>query len=288
MRSLLSRTTDERFGRNLMTRFPTDGANDPAAYLDCVVELPDQALALTGIRFRGGDPSRPFVDIVALEGSLTADRLHPIVHAVAARWALFSPLCVRISAPAAGTVRLASFGPRSRVDFRVIAGRFADIRSRRQGGVDGLSVHAATDLSWHGQYRREYDRFLAADARRNEWTQPEGYDALVRATREAGVFLVRMHGELVGIYSMPRAAAHGLQGVRVQEKFLFESVRGKGLGTSVEHAVLEQLPANAEDVVFGSIAEGNIPSQRSAYRTGRVDIGAKLWLTPSGRPGMPT
>jgi L-amino acid N-acyltransferase YncA len=87
---------------------------------------------------------------------------------------------------------------------------------------------------------------------------------------------------------MPRGSAHGLQGFRVHEKFLFASFRGKGLGAAAERAVVQQLPANPDDVVFGSIEEGNRPSQRCAYRVGRVDIGAKLWLTPPGRTGMPT
>lgn len=43
----------------------------------------------------------------------------------------------------------------------------------------------------------------------------------------------------------------------------------------------------ADDVVFGSIEDGNTPSRRTAYRLGRVDIGVRLWLTPAGRRGMP-
>lgn len=69
MRSLLSRTTDQRFARQLMTRFPMEGVTDPSVYLDAIVRLPDESLVLTGIRFRGGDPDKPFVDVVALETS---------------------------------------------------------------------------------------------------------------------------------------------------------------------------------------------------------------------------
>lgn len=284
---LLERTTDERAGRRLMTRFPTPGAADPTAYLDALVPLADDSLALTGIRFRGGDPSKPFVDILAVEGSPTERRLPVVLEAVDARWSLFAPLCVRLSVASADAVRVSDLGPRSRVDLRVIAGRVADIRAVRLGTLDGLEIQVASDMAWYEHYRREYDSFLAAASKHGEWAQPESYESLARATREAALFLVRLHGDLSGIYSMPRGSAHGLSGFRVQEKFLFDSIRGRGLGARVEHAVVKQLPAGRDDVVFGSVEEGNLPSRASAYRLGRVDIATKLWLTPPGRSGMP-
>jgi hypothetical protein len=222
-----------------------------------------------------------------LEGSITDTCLRAVIDIIDRSWQLFSPLCVRLSVPAVDGLPAGRFGALPRIDSRAIAGRIASLISQPRGAVDGLSVRAAEDMSWYAEYRREYDRFLADDAQRTAWTQPESYDALAPATREGAVFLVRLHGRPAGVYSMPRGAAHGLQGFRVQEKFLFENARGKGLSAHAEYAVIEQLPANADDIVFGSIEDGNLPSRRSAYRLGRVDITARVWLTPSGRRGMP-
>jgi hypothetical protein len=47
----------------------------------------------------------------------------------------------------------------------------------------------------------------------------------------------------------------------------------------IERAVIRRLPARPDDVIFGSIADGNLTSRRAAYRVGRTDIGVTLWLT---------
>lgn len=261
---------------------------DRAGKYDSLVELPDGLLALTGIRYRGGDMGKPFVDIVALEGSIDEARLQSVINAVAAHWDEFSPLCIRLPVPAPDAVRLAEFGPHSRVDLRLVAGRVADIVATPHAAPPGeLTISAADDMSWYGQYRREYHRFLLSDNDRNGWTQPDSYESLDRAVDQRGLYLIRRHGLPAGVYSMPPAAVNGLRGFRVQEKLLFGSIRGTGLGSSIEYAVIKQLPAKSDDLLFGSIADGNTPSRKAAYSLGRVDIGARLWLTPIGRPGMP-
>jgi hypothetical protein len=58
--SQLARTTDPKFGRGLMAHFPVAGVSDPRSYMDAVIALDEDRVALAGIRFRGGDPREPF------------------------------------------------------------------------------------------------------------------------------------------------------------------------------------------------------------------------------------
>ncbi|HVX44838.1 MAG TPA: hypothetical protein VHC49_13180 [Mycobacteriales bacterium] len=270
---LLTRTA-EPFGRQLMAHFPQAGAA-ASDYQDAVIRLPDGRLALAGIRFRGGDASVPFVDIAALEGEFTAERIRD----VAARWARFAPVAVRLQVPPAG---IGDF----RIDQRIVAGPVAAV-----SGPDlpaGVSIEVATGTDWYERYQSEYDRFLAADTGRREWTQPETEAALADSVAEGAVFLISRYGEPAGVFALPRRTRHGLAGFQMQEKFLFASARGIGLAATIENAIIRRLPG---DVVFGSIADGNLASRRAAYRVGRTDIAATLWLSPPAgqppRPGSP-
>jgi hypothetical protein len=277
---LLTRTT-EAFGRQLMARFPQAGAV-ASDYQDAVMELPDGTLALTGIRYRGGDAATPFADIVALEGEFTAERIRDVITAVAARWARFAPVAVRLQVPPADAGDF-------RIDQRFVAGPVATASARPL--PDDVSIEVATDTRWYERYRREYERFLAADVRRREWTHPETEAELADSVSEKAVFLIGRRGEPVGVFALPRRIRHGLSGFQMQEKFLFASIRGIGIGAAIENAVIRRLPARPGDVVFGSIAAGNEASRRAAYRIGRTDIAATLWLSPPAapppRPGSP-
>lgn len=272
----IDRTGDEQFGAMLMSRFPRQGTI-AADYQDSILHLPDGSPALTGIRWRGGDPGRPFVEVMVHEGGVTADRLGTLSLAIGERWSSFHPFSVRLFAPDADSVP-----PGACVDRRIVAGRVADLRY--VGPVPGLAVERASHMSWYEDYRREYEEFRSAVPERAEWTWPETAETLTEAQGRGEVYLIRLRGRLAGVYAMPRACAHGLQGFRVQEKFLFAWARGRGLGTAAERAVAGRLPAGPDDVVFGSIDDRNAAALRSAYRLGRVDIGAWVWVTPFGRP----
>lgn len=283
---LLERVTDERFGRTLMENFPRPRLTEPSWYQDRVLRLSDGSLALTGIRFRGGDPTRPFVDIVALEAGVDPERVRPLASEIAECWKHLDPLCVRLPVPSVDAVSAHSFGPGSRPDVRFLAGPVVEIRSVPLPRIDGLAVRLASDTSWYDHYRRQYESFLAGAGERREWTRPETRDSLANAVREGAVQLIELYGELAGVIVLRRETAHGLRGLRVQEKFLFEGVRGTGIAAGVEQAAIARRSTEPGDVVFGTIDDRNTPSVRSALRTGRIEIGAKLWLTPPGLPGM--
>ncbi|MGF1500628.1 MAG: hypothetical protein ACFBSD_02340 [Paracoccaceae bacterium] len=67
----------------------------PAAYAPRLV-VTERAAVLGGIRFKGGDPDRPFVDVTAHDGEIVA-----VAAVVAAEWRAFRPQALRILGPVA-------------------------------------------------------------------------------------------------------------------------------------------------------------------------------------------
>lgn len=173
-------------------------------------------------------------------------------------------------------------GVNSRVDSRIVAGQAKRILASRPGTRHHLTIESASDMSWYERYHKEYLNLLNRLPAAREWTHPESVDDLARSVESGCVFLVKVAGQFAGVIAMPRGAAHGVRRFRVQEKFLFDGFRGQGAGTRVEFSAVEQLMPDPQEIIFGSISDGNLPSRRTAYNLGRVDIGVRIWAAPRG------
>ena len=108
---------------------------DPLDWANRRIDLPTGGWAVAGIRFRGLDVTRPFVDVVATTEPPTPDGLAVVADAVLPSYASFDPLCLRVDAPdPAGLVEHVAaderFGPRCSVDQYVVAGLVAELRGR--------------------------------------------------------------------------------------------------------------------------------------------------------------
>jgi L-amino acid N-acyltransferase YncA len=80
---------------------------------------------------------------------------------------------------------------------------------------------------------------------------------------------------------------HGLSGFCVQELCLDAAWRRRGLASAVVQRLVDALPADDGDVLWGTIHPDNAPSLRNALAVGRRVVGGYAWVTPSGLPGMP-
>src|SRR6188472_4474025 len=132
VRQLASGLSDEagRFGDvvfgaefrdGVMSEAGIAASADPLDWANRRIELPTGGWAVAGIRFRGLDITRPFVDVVATTEPPIPDGLVTVAGAVLPYFASFDPLCLRVDAPdPAGLVeRVAAderFGPGCSVD----------------------------------------------------------------------------------------------------------------------------------------------------------------------------
>ena len=274
-----------RSDTGLVVGAPLDWANRQ-------IDLTSGGWAVTGIRFRGLDPNRPFVDIIATSEPPTPDGLAAVAASTVPAYAPFRPRSLRVEHfdPAALVAQLetdARFGQRCGIDMHLVAGRVDELLARprvpaydhvtlRQGAADRLAGLVA-DI-YHGLAARNPDLLL--------WATPETADSLADCAAEGLLFEVLADAGTAGAVAAIRDDAHGMTGFSVQEICLDDRYRGRRLAAGVMQHLLERLPAEAGDVLWGTIHPQNRPSLRNSQSIGRAPVGGYAWITPAALPGM--
>jgi hypothetical protein len=122
----LSRVGDESFARGYRGAVALDIDADLLSWSNRILTLDDGAgWALAGIRFRGMDVSKPFVDVIASTQPPTRRGLLDGATRVTRAYGAFRPLCARFAVPDADRfVELTDdgFGPGSAIDMHIVAG----------------------------------------------------------------------------------------------------------------------------------------------------------------------
>ena len=288
-----ARVGDVVFGADFRDGVGIAASADPLDWANRRIDLPTGGWAVAGIRFRGLDVTRPFVDVVATTEPPTPDGLATVATAVLPYFASFDPLCLRVDAPdPAGLVEQVAaderFGPLSSVDQYVVAGPVAELRGRprapsyevvalRPGDASALAKRAAA--------------IYAELARRNPdllmWARAEDAESLAACADQRLLFEVVLDGEPAGVVAAVRDDAHGMSGFSVEELCLDADRRGRRLAPGVLQRLVDELPAEDGDVLWGTIHPDNAPSLRNSVSVGREVVGGYAWVTPAGLPGMP-
>jgi L-amino acid N-acyltransferase YncA len=169
----------------------------------------------------------------------------------------------------------------------VVAGLVHELRARdrvpayssvglRQGEASGLARRVA-DI---------YAELDEANADLAEWARPEGEGTLAAGAAEGLLFEVLADGEPAGVVAAVRDDDHGMRGFCVQEICLDRRHLGRRLAPAVLQRLLDALPADDGDVLWGTIHPDNAPSLRNSLSIGRQVVGGYVWVTPVGLPGM--
>jgi hypothetical protein len=289
------RVADASFGRELRDMVGSfEGAEDPLAWANRRLDLPTGGWAVTGIRFRGGDDSRPFVDVIATSEPPTPDGLAVVADAVLPAYAAFAPLCLRVDAPDAPALVIElhddpAFEPgRCAVDMLVVAGLVEEVRAHpRAAAYPSVSLRPGRPDELAGRASEIYAELSASEPSLAQWANPEDQESLSECSEEGLLFEVRVDDVSAGVVAALRYDAHAMTGFSVQELCLDSAHRGRRVAPAAVQRVVDLLPARAGEVLWGTIDPGNQPSLRNALSLGRVAVGGYVWVTPRGLPGMP-
>jgi L-amino acid N-acyltransferase YncA len=290
----LARVGDHDFGTSYRESVELDIDAEPGDWANRIVELDDGAdWALTGIRFRGRDITKPFVDVIACSPGHTPTEILNVAQQVAAVYAAFGPLCVRFEIPdakefddqVAGDPR---FGPHTAIDMHFVAGLLHVLK-----GLPRASTYARVELRHRDpaalaeRAETVYAELAELNPTTRSWATPEDVESLAECAQEGLLFEVAIDGQPSGVAAALRDNAHGMTGFVVQEIVLDGAHRGQNFGPGVLQRLTDRLPGDETDVLWGSIHPDNLSSLRNALRVGRQCVGAHAWVTPPGLPGMP-
>jgi L-amino acid N-acyltransferase YncA len=269
----------EGFERNM----PVPGAT-PEMYNHRVLEVAGMQVML-GIRFRGGDISIPFVDLVRSSQAITsAAQVMAICDLVRREFAIFKPLMVRFYQPSHLEFQ---FEPDDGVsgssgDKRVLAAPLKTmLKQPKPAGLERVILRRAETLGFYPQYAETY----TAAYQERLWLPHESNTHSLEDMQEyletAQVFEIFVDGQWAGITGGEHHTDEfALQGFVVIEMLLAKVARGQGLGAAVQYRLAEALQASSqpEDVLYGTIGSNNPPMLKTAARVGRVDLGGWIWV----------
>ncbi|PZE82712.1 hypothetical protein [Curtobacterium sp. MCBD17_032] len=264
---------------------------DPLAWANRWIELPGGGWAVTGIRFRGRDVEKPFVDVIATTATPDAAGIDDLA-VLLDHYALFAPRCLRVHLPgdvsAHGASAVTPRGAALRPDLLVVAGGVHEVTAqpptRRYEDVTLVST-SAEDAA--GVVASIYRERIADQPRSADWATPSDAESLTEADEQGLLFEVVVAGTVAGVVAAERDDAYGLAGFSVQEIVLDAGHRGQGLGTATGQHLARALPAGPTDVLWGHIHPGNRASLANARSLGRRVVSSLVWVTPPGASGMP-
>jgi L-amino acid N-acyltransferase YncA len=287
------RVGNAEFGAGFRDSLGLDAVPDALAWANRRLELAEGGSAVTGIRFRGRDERRPFVDVVATSAPPTPDGLAVVAAAVEPAYQEFGPLCLRVDAPdapglVASLVADYRFGPGCDVDMHVMAGRVSDLREYpRAASYPQVRLRRGEPGELGRSVAEIYAELTRLEPDQAAWANPEDAESLAVCAKEDLLFEVLVDEVAAGVVAAVRDDDHALRGFSVQELCLDPAHRGRRLAPAVVQRLLDELPARPGDVLWGTIHPANTPSWRNALAVGREPAGGFVWVTPGGWPGMP-
>ena len=232
----------------------------PSAYAHRVFDVDGQE-TLGGIRFYGGDRTKPFVDVLAWSGPLAPRKLG---EAVRAEWAAFRPFALRLLLPAEATVENAV------LDQTLHAARVAHMAAPQGGAKLALVVdihHAAAFVAEH------FATFAAQNPALASELHPASAEDLTDAQARGRVRFIEADQKLAGLIAFIPETLAFLPGWTVLEEIVAQQFRGRGLAAEAQRLLAQELAAQEPAaLMIGTIHRDNAASRKAAERAGRPAV----------------
>ncbi len=259
---------DLDYARDFAIHQPASGAA-PERFLDRWLAASPGLTVMCGPRYRGRDPDRPFVDVVASDRVLTVDDV-PALRALARReFAEFRPGHLRLwTADPAGT------WPGTGADMRTVAGPLGALRARPV--PPELTVRPATDLAFLDRYAGIHREQVSRQPSHALHARTESVEDLRRLLAAGTLFEVLVHGRWAGVLAGEPGVVRGIRGATVVVLVLEHGARGRGYGRHLSALLSQNLPLPDDQLLVGTIHVDNTASLRSALGAGRVDVGGEV------------
>jgi hypothetical protein len=221
--------------------------------------LPGSPGVLAGIRFKGMDLGRPFVDLLAWDAPLDWPA---VIDRLVVAFADFGPKWIRVRLPGEARPAVA----RAAVDQWVVAAPVAELRARPPLKPVELDVRATDPALWFDEFRAAFQQFqddspdIAPQVSPADLADLEGCET---------VLSVYHQDRWAGVVAAGRGDERAAGGFCMVESFLDRPLRGRRLAGALQRRLVEALPDRGNDSLWGTIHRLNTPSLRTAQSVGR-------------------
>ncbi len=229
---------------------------------------------ISSIRFLGGDLNKPSVLMVHKDFELeSVEDIKFMCQFLSKEYSIFHPKRISWYSSKLETELIESN------DFisgdMVYIAEFLDYLKQKPlpKNSDKIHLKKATSLSWYEEYKNEVNNILKNWSAFSEMHQIESKDTLQKLIEKELVFEVIIANEWAGIIAADTGSEYFLNGYFINEELLTKQFRGKKYAPAVQRHLLEKLPHNANEMLYGTIHFQNIPSMKTALRVGRKALG---------------
>lgn len=274
----INRLTDEPFAEEFCKTIGIGNASD---YLARLIET-DQATLLCGIRFYGGNPKKPFVDIIASTAEI--DDWSEATSLALREFELFSPNRVRLLRPSADDAGVGS-GLAVVLDQVIAAGRCRELVHGHLQLPASVELEDAQPRSAFDFLTAQYEAFASRDPKLSARVFASGLDDLQACSENGRLAWWLVDGQRAGLIAVCRDASLGFDGYLMIEEVVDPDFAGRGSAAAAQRAMATWcVERDPDSVLFGTIDGLNTPSRRTALRAGRHEVAAWWFLTSDADP----
>lgn len=277
----LRRATDAELAHAYAAHFPVAGTR-PEEYRNRLFEADTGHRLLTGIRFRGLNLARPFVELIWHDRALPqAGALTGVLGALLGAYRAFAPQYVTLFwAEAAAAPGSLLELPGFTLQDRLVAAPVQQVAQASVPDQQRVELLPARAGDIYARYAAEYAALHAGSPELRDVTRAESMESLEDAECEGLLFQIFVAGEAAGVYALEASSRAGLGGYQVQEILLYQPFRGRGLAPAVHVAACRSVQVAPECLLWGVIGAANSSSLRTALRAGRRVVGGTYRYCP--------
>lgn len=268
--SQLARCDDTEFAKRFAGWVPIAGV-PASAYQHRVITVENTKL-LCGIRFKGGDPNFPFVDLIACDGEWDGEPTHTWADVIRSEFAEFQPRAMRYAVKPGADFTMSGLPAKAAVDQHFLAGPAV--------GVGHPSIDVAENLDWFDDYESAFSRWQRKSPIGGEVT-PSTREDLESCLCGGRLVVWFDSGRFVGVAACSSNGERSLLGWCIVEEFVVPERQGEGIGTQLQKALIAELEREtigSRAIVWGTIHATNEASIAVATKCGREIVETWLFL----------
>lgn len=236
-----------------------------------------QGNVLAGIRWAGGNPSKPFVNIWP-DFAISSQRdIENLVELATKEFAVFSPKEISFwlnpETPVARQLRKQNT-PR----LRYIVGPVDSVRKlERPNKYSRVTLIRPDCDEYYSWYEESYREFHKVHGDLKDWVPLNDKEEMEECRKCGLLFYVHIDGFKAGLIAGNAQSLMGLPGVYFTEIMLTAGYKGQGLAPAVQRKFIDGL-SDEYVVVWGTIDAKNVASSKTAMKVGRRSIREEFFI----------
>lgn len=263
----LINNTEKAKGFMGMINHPNKNINDYNVHL---IDLNERRTIVSSISFREKDNKfTPYVNILMKDfDMINSGELQENFNLIYDRYKIFEPVFLRFF-----EINTNDVIDEFTIDDNFVAGHIKSIQdSPKPERYEEVNLDKITDLTFYEKYAEEYEAVLSENPMfENE--RIESREDIEYYISNGTIYKVIINEKYAGVYILNKTKMNYLNGYYVIEQFLFKEFRNRNFAAALQRKTIDNIEAEENEFIFGTIHPDNKASLRTAVKCGRFIAG---------------